>query len=481
MNAYPASLAEEQRLDSSPLVTLYYYPCEMWSEDAIPAARSTVGILVARLRVEIAQQQSKQARVSRTVSKEESHGVHSYREKAVSHRFHVALSFPGEHRSFVLAVAQELAAKLSQERVFYDEWYEAELLGTGGDLKLQEKYMQADLIVPFFSRDYSKPWCSMEWETIRGILLTRRKDDAVIPVHLDDTDIPGWPVVNFGIRLRGRTPQQISDVILQALAVRNANTATAASTTSPLGVSPATLHSHPGTVPTTPTSSTPPQSGALAIWREKLDYFRTQEAISSDASQKFTLKKQMEEAEAKIAELERESVRGGLSIVGESARVPEHRLLLVALERALRDGELRDSELGPLVLTTLSDEHELSLNKPFDATWITTGIRLSDMYFALIRPSAGHRDWQRDFAKVSTPILVGVTRSLQRSPDAQATILRLCEVLAQRLRLQLVWPSEPDASNDLRNAVYRTCLQATEVESDDVLAIVQTIRVVGPT
>jgi hypothetical protein len=147
--------------------------------------------------------------------------VESRMEEQTSNRFHIALSFPGEHRDFVLKVAEALATRLTRERVFYDEWYEAELLGAGGDLKLQSMYKQADLVIPFFSEYYSKSWCSLEWETIRGILLNRRREDAVIPVHLDGTDIPGWSEVNFGIRLRDRTPQKISDLILEAFAIRN--------------------------------------------------------------------------------------------------------------------------------------------------------------------------------------------------------------------------------------------------------------------
>ena len=135
-------------------------------------------------------------------------------------RFKVALSFPGEHREFVLAVAEELAKEHGQDQIFYDEWFEVELLGTGGDLKLTSMYETADLIVPFFSKYYDKPWCQLEWETIRGILLTRRKDDAVVPVHMDATPIPGWSVVNFGIRLKSRSPQAIGQVILNALDFR---------------------------------------------------------------------------------------------------------------------------------------------------------------------------------------------------------------------------------------------------------------------
>ena len=135
--------------------------------------------------------------------------------------FAIAVSFPGEHRTFVLKVVERLAKALGRDRVFYDEWYEARLLGSGGDLKLQDFYTQAELVIPFFSEHYSKPWCSLEWETIRGILLNRREDDAVIPVHLDDSEIPGWPAVSFGIKPKGRSAEQIADLILEAYRQRH--------------------------------------------------------------------------------------------------------------------------------------------------------------------------------------------------------------------------------------------------------------------
>lgn len=49
-------------------------------------------------------------------------------------------------------------------------------------------------------------------------------------------------------------------------------------------------------------AASPPDNSALAIWREKLEYLRQQAAILSDPAQKFQLKKQIEEAEAKIRE-----------------------------------------------------------------------------------------------------------------------------------------------------------------------------------
>jgi len=131
-------------------------------------------------------------------------------------RFAFALSFPGEHRDFVLALANELANKFGKDRVFYDEWYEHELAGTDGDLTLRKMYENAELVVPFFSKFYEKPWCGLEWGTIRVILLERRKERSVVPVHLDDTAIPGWTSVDFGIKLRERSPKEIAAVIFNS-------------------------------------------------------------------------------------------------------------------------------------------------------------------------------------------------------------------------------------------------------------------------
>ena len=135
--------------------------------------------------------------------------------------FAIAVSVPGEHRPFVLAIVERLATALGRDRVFYDEWHEARLLGSGGDLKLQDCYKQVGLVVPFFSEHYTKPWCALEWETIRGILLNRRTDDAIISVHLDDTEIPGWPAVGSGIKLKGRSAEEIADLILKAYRQRH--------------------------------------------------------------------------------------------------------------------------------------------------------------------------------------------------------------------------------------------------------------------
>jgi len=46
------------------------------------------------------------------------------------------------------------------------------------------------------------------------------------------------------------------------------------------------------------------EQDALSLWREKLEYFQQQEAITADPEQKFALHKKAQDARAKIAELE---------------------------------------------------------------------------------------------------------------------------------------------------------------------------------
>lgn len=203
-----------------------------------------------------------------------------------TNRFKIALSFPGEEREFVEELANYLATKLSKREVFYDEWFEVELLGAGGDLKLVAMYEQADLVVPFFSKHYDKPWCQLEWETIRGILLTRRKSDAVIPVHMDDTAIPGWAVVNFGIRRKSRSPQVIGQILLDALDLRARRSQSDIKQSTP--ISNADL------------SSAPPQR---ELAEELIDYLNTQRDLAADKSSRTEIDRHLAELNAYIPKI----------------------------------------------------------------------------------------------------------------------------------------------------------------------------------
>lgn len=74
---------------------------------------------------------------------------------------------------------------------------------------------------------------------------------------------------------------------------------------------PATPAAFPGSAARQPSPSARPStkrsfpghaSDAIAVWQEKLEFLRMQEALASDPAQKFTIKKQIQEATAKIKE-----------------------------------------------------------------------------------------------------------------------------------------------------------------------------------
>lgn len=148
-------------------------------------------------------------------------------------------------------------------------------------------YDDSDLVIPFFSKYYEKPWCSLEWETIRGILLMRRSEDAVIPVHLDNTKISGWPIVSFGIELRGRDACGVAGVILKSLYLRVEK--------AECKIGKAEL--------TVTTDSSKSGVDPVDTWKRKLVHLQVQEARCSDPSQKFSIQEAITETKLKIREL----------------------------------------------------------------------------------------------------------------------------------------------------------------------------------
>lgn len=78
-------------------------------------------------------------------------------------RFKVALSFPGEKREYVSAVAAEVKKRLGRDAVFYDKDFTAQLARPNLDTLLQRIYLNnSDLVVVFLCDEYErKQWCGL--------------------------------------------------------------------------------------------------------------------------------------------------------------------------------------------------------------------------------------------------------------------------------------------------------------------------------
>lgn len=136
------------------------------------------------------------------------------------HRFDVALSFPGEYRSYVERVAAKLADALGPNACFYDKNYRAQLAVPNLDVLLQEIYRErSDLVVAFVCREYDeKKWCGIEWRKIR-----ERVSDGgageIMYVRLGLGDVVGMTTLDGYVDACEETPEAVASLILEKLQV----------------------------------------------------------------------------------------------------------------------------------------------------------------------------------------------------------------------------------------------------------------------
>lgn len=140
--------------------------------------------------------------------------------EAPAKRFAVALSFPGEHRAFVKAVAGQLNQCLNGEEIFYDENYAHELARPDMDTYLQELYLEkSELVVVFLCAEFAdKQWCGIEWRAVRE-LIKKKRSDTIMPVRFDATHIPGLFSIDGYVSAEHSNPEEIADLIIRRLAL----------------------------------------------------------------------------------------------------------------------------------------------------------------------------------------------------------------------------------------------------------------------
>jgi subtilisin family serine protease len=135
-------------------------------------------------------------------------------------RFAVALSYAAEQRDYVVAVYKGLRelGRISRASIFYDRHFEGELSRVNLDTYLQDIYLnQSELVVAFFSADYArKQWTKIEGRVIRE-MIKREVTGTLMFVRFDDAEIPGMFSIDSEVWAKGRSPQEIADVILDRL------------------------------------------------------------------------------------------------------------------------------------------------------------------------------------------------------------------------------------------------------------------------
>jgi len=130
--------------------------------------------------------------------------------------YDVALSFAGEQRDLARQVANALAA--SGLRVFFDEFFEAELWGKDLGDYLDEVYRRRSrFIVIFVSKEYKeKKWTDHERKSALSAAI-ESDIEKVLPIRIDDTELKGLRGSTAYLRASEKTPNQIADLLLKKL------------------------------------------------------------------------------------------------------------------------------------------------------------------------------------------------------------------------------------------------------------------------
>jgi len=130
--------------------------------------------------------------------------------------YDIALSFAGEDR----AIVDELAATLAEEgvRVFYDNYEKAQLWGKDLYQHLQIVYKdRARYCIVFVSEAYAKKvWTRHELKQAQARAFKENKE-YILPVRLDDTEIPGLNATTGYIDLRHHSVAELNEVIIEKL------------------------------------------------------------------------------------------------------------------------------------------------------------------------------------------------------------------------------------------------------------------------
>jgi len=135
-------------------------------------------------------------------------------------RFKVALSFPGEYRDYVAAVAAEVKKRLGAGTVFYDRDFTPQLARPNLDTLLQRIYLNnSDLVVVFLCHDYErKEWCGLEWRAIRTII-KNKNDHAIMFMRFDNADVSGTFSIDGYVDLEQYAPVQAACMIVERVRV----------------------------------------------------------------------------------------------------------------------------------------------------------------------------------------------------------------------------------------------------------------------
>lgn len=130
--------------------------------------------------------------------------------------YDIALSFAGEDRNQADALAEALRHR--RVKVFYDQFEKTALWGKNLYTYLSDLYQnKARYCVMLLSRHYAtKLWTNHERQAAQARAF-QENEEYILPIRLDDTEIPGiLPTIGY-LSWQRETPESIADALLEKL------------------------------------------------------------------------------------------------------------------------------------------------------------------------------------------------------------------------------------------------------------------------
>ncbi len=139
-----------------------------------------------------------------------------------NYQYDIALSFAGEDRDYVEEVSKCL--KTNDVQVFYDSFEEEELWGKDLYVHLDNVYRnQARFCIMFLSENYSnKLWTNHERKSAQARAF-QQNEEYILPVKLDDTEIPGIRPTTGYLNGKKKTPNEICEAAIKKLGKKTSN------------------------------------------------------------------------------------------------------------------------------------------------------------------------------------------------------------------------------------------------------------------
>jgi RES domain-containing protein len=131
--------------------------------------------------------------------------------------YDVALSFAGEQRTYVRAVAEALVATHNLS-VFFDEFLESEIWGKDLGDYLDEIYRKRSrFVVICISKEYrDKKWTNHERKSALAAAI-ESESEKVLPLKFDETELPGLRSTTAHLSAHRKHPAEIAQLLAQKL------------------------------------------------------------------------------------------------------------------------------------------------------------------------------------------------------------------------------------------------------------------------